>query len=114
MNLLSIDHDDDDSPVYAYKASSTDPDTLSFDQAMADVENIDEWMKAANDEIKSLVKNGTWKEVSTDVAGLEFYLARGFSDASARPTAQSASIKPATVSAVICRKQLYKKPTHQW
>ena len=68
MNLLSIDHDDDDSPVYAYKASSTDPDTLSFDQAMADVENIYEWMKAANDEIKSLVKNGTWKEVSTDVA----------------------------------------------
>ena len=48
----------------AYKTSSSDPDTLSFDEAMSDTDNIKEWMKAANAEIESLVKNGTWKEVS--------------------------------------------------
>ena len=48
----------------AYKASSSDPDTLSFEEAMSDTDNIKEWMKAANAEIESLVKNGTWKEVS--------------------------------------------------
>ena len=47
----------------AYKASSSDPDTLSFEEAMNDKENLVEWQKASNAEIVSLEKNGTWKEV---------------------------------------------------
>jgi hypothetical protein len=47
----------------AYKASSSDPDTLSFEEAMNDKDNLVEWQKASNAEIASLEKNGTWKEV---------------------------------------------------
>jgi hypothetical protein len=36
---------------------------LSFIEAMSDRDNVDKWMKAANDKIQSLQKNGTWKEV---------------------------------------------------
>ncbi|KAI2507770.1 hypothetical protein MHU86_6666 [Fragilaria crotonensis] len=50
-------------PPSSYKASVSDPDTLSFAEAMADRDNIDKWLKAANDEIQSLQKNGTWIEV---------------------------------------------------
>ena len=53
---------------YAYKAAPSDPDTLSFDEAMRDTENINEWMKAAQAEITSLEKNGTWIEVDKSVA----------------------------------------------
>jgi hypothetical protein len=47
----------------AFKAAPTDPDTLSFDQAMADTANVTKWMEAAAKEIVSLEKNGTWREV---------------------------------------------------
>jgi hypothetical protein len=47
----------------SYKAIVSDPDTLSFMEAMNDRDNVEKWMKAANDEIQSLQKNGTWKEV---------------------------------------------------
>ncbi|KAI2509043.1 hypothetical protein MHU86_5419 [Fragilaria crotonensis] len=50
-------------PPSSYKASVSDPDTLSFSEAMADRDNIEKWLKAANDEIQSLQKNGTWIEV---------------------------------------------------
>ncbi|KAI2499447.1 hypothetical protein MHU86_15031 [Fragilaria crotonensis] len=50
-------------PPSSYKASVSDPDTLSFAEAMADRDNIEKWLKAANDEIQSLQKNGTWIEV---------------------------------------------------
>ena len=43
-----------------FKASVGDPDTLSWDQAMQDTENLDEWMKAALKEISSLENHGTW------------------------------------------------------
>ena len=46
-----------------YKASNADPDTLSFDEAMKDVDS-DEWRKAALKEIKELEGKGTWREVS--------------------------------------------------
>ena len=55
-------------PPTSYKASASDPDTLSFIEAMNDVENFEKWMNAANDEIQSLEKNGTWKEVSISEA----------------------------------------------
>jgi hypothetical protein len=49
----------------AFKAVASDPDTLSFDQAMADIEHVTKWMEAAAKEVaSSLEKNGTWKEVS--------------------------------------------------
>ena len=50
-------------PPSSYKASVSDPDTLSFHEAMNDVDNVEKWMSAANDEIQSLQKNGTWIEV---------------------------------------------------
>ena len=50
-------------PPSLYKASVSDPDTLSFNEAMSDRDNIKKWLNAANDEIQSLQKNGTWIEV---------------------------------------------------
>lgn len=47
-----------------FKAAASDPDTLSFDQAMADIQHICKWIEAAAKEVASLEKNGTWKEVS--------------------------------------------------
>ena len=53
----------------ALKAALADPDTLSFDQAMADTPaNVDRWLEAASKEITSLEKNGTWIECSIDEA----------------------------------------------
>jgi Reverse transcriptase (RNA-dependent DNA polymerase) len=48
---------------YSYKASVSDPDTLSFDEAMRDVEDVAKWFEAAGVEISALEKNGTWIEV---------------------------------------------------
>ena len=52
----------------AFTAATTDPDTLSFDQAMADTANVTKWMEAAAKEISSLEKNGTWIEVDIEDA----------------------------------------------
>jgi hypothetical protein len=43
-------------PPSLYKASVTDPDTLSFNEAMSDRDNIEKCLNAANDEIQSLQK----------------------------------------------------------
>ncbi|KAL7562849.1 hypothetical protein ACA910_002466 [Epithemia clementina (nom. ined.)] len=45
----------------AYKASASDPHTLTFDQAMSSPAKH-EWIKAANLEIAELVTKGTWTE----------------------------------------------------
>ncbi|KAI2505115.1 hypothetical protein MHU86_9303 [Fragilaria crotonensis] len=53
-------------PPLSYKASVSNPDTLSFNEAMSDRKNnIEKWLKAANEEdkIQSFQKNGTWIEV---------------------------------------------------
>ncbi len=47
----------------ACKASVTDPDTLTFDQAMQDAENKGAWIQAMNNEIGQLEQHGTWNEV---------------------------------------------------
>ena len=47
---------------YAFKASNSDPDTLSYDEAMADVDRK-LWIAAAKKEMASLEDNGTWTEV---------------------------------------------------
>lgn len=54
----------DDEPVrHAFKArKNKDPDTLTFDEAMASPER-DRWIAAAEKEISDLTKRGTWKEV---------------------------------------------------
>jgi hypothetical protein len=45
------------------KASASDPDTLSFDQAMQDTENKEAWLDAMKEEIQQLEEHGTWDEV---------------------------------------------------
>lgn len=46
----------------AHVASKTDPDTLTYDQAIRDVDS-DLWKQAMNSEIMSLIKQGTWEIV---------------------------------------------------
>ena len=48
--------------IAIFKASNSDPDTLSFDEAMRD-DDKDEWRKAALKEIMALEEKGTWIEV---------------------------------------------------
>jgi Reverse transcriptase (RNA-dependent DNA polymerase) len=43
----------------SFKASISDPDTLTWDQEMKDIPNLEEWIKAMK-EIVSLEKHGTW------------------------------------------------------
>ena len=52
------------SPPLLLKASPSDPDVLSFDEAMSETENLDKWLAAAAKEIQSLEKNDTWRVVS--------------------------------------------------
>jgi hypothetical protein len=51
------------SEIAVYKASNSDPDTLSFNEAMNDVDS-EEWRKAALKEIEQLEEKGTWREIS--------------------------------------------------
>jgi hypothetical protein len=46
-----------------YKAAASDPDTLTFDQAMKDILHVNEWRAAAAKEIAALESQGTWVEV---------------------------------------------------
>ena len=64
-NQQYLTHLDRNQPLsLALKASPTDPDTLSFDEAMAEEpEQVKEWLKAASAEIESLEKNATWSVV---------------------------------------------------
>ena len=47
-----------------FKASTSDPDTLTFDEAMADTVNHQGWLEAAANEISALEAKGTWEEVN--------------------------------------------------
>lgn len=53
---------------FAYRASSTDPDTLSFDEAMSDTKHRDDWIAAAQKEIGALESKETWDEVDASDA----------------------------------------------
>ena len=56
-------------PPLAFKATPSDPDTLTYDEAMSDkASNVTKWMEAARKEIESLEKNGTWIEVDASNA----------------------------------------------
>ena len=52
---------------FAFKASNSDPDTLSYEDAMTDVDR-ELWIEAAKKEIKSLQDHGTWTEVDLSEA----------------------------------------------
>ena len=68
---------------YAFKASNLDPDTLSYDEAMADVD-CELWIAATKKEIKSLQDQGTWTEVDvSEATSREFCLVDGSFVASA-------------------------------
>ncbi|KAI2508241.1 hypothetical protein MHU86_6170 [Fragilaria crotonensis] len=60
--LLTEAIEDSSAMSQANKASVSDPDTLTFEEAMSDVENIQNWLRAAEAEIKSLEKMGLGKK----------------------------------------------------
>ena len=45
-----------------FKASNSDPDTLTFDEVMANTVNHQGWLEAAANEISALEAKGTWEE----------------------------------------------------
>ena len=47
-----------------FKASNSDPDTLTFDEVMANTVNCQGWLEAAVNEISALEAKGTWEEVN--------------------------------------------------
>ena len=53
--------------LHVPKAAASDPDTLTYDAILQDSE-LEEWKRAATDEIASLEKKGTWEEVPIDQA----------------------------------------------
>ena len=52
-----------------FKASKSDLDTLTFDEAMANITNCQGWTEAATNEISALEAKGTWEEVDILQAG---------------------------------------------
>jgi len=52
----------------AHVASNSDPDTLSYDEAMADLAHKVDWQKSAVREVLALVEKGTWEEVDIATA----------------------------------------------
>jgi hypothetical protein len=54
-------------PIVLSAKKNADPDTLTFDQAMVDVDK-EKWIEAAEVEIRSLEAKGTWKEVAKSSA----------------------------------------------
>ena len=51
--------------LHVLKAAASNPDTLTYDAILQDSE-LEEWKRAATDEIVSLKKKGTWEEVPID------------------------------------------------
>ena len=52
---------------FAFKVAPSDPDTLSYDEAMHDMD-ADKWLDAAESEIRSLERQVTWVEVPINQA----------------------------------------------
>jgi hypothetical protein len=51
-----------------YKASKSDPDTMTLEEALKDVENHDKWVAALEKEIRELESHGAWEEVPVEDA----------------------------------------------
>ena len=59
-------------PRDVYKAAKSDPDTMTLEQALAEVENKEEWIAALDKEIRELEAHEAWEEVPIeDAAGHE-------------------------------------------
>jgi hypothetical protein len=52
-----------------YAAAASDPDTLTYNEAMRDLAHLDQWKAAAAAEIRTLEQMGTWTEVPQSNAG---------------------------------------------
>jgi Reverse transcriptase (RNA-dependent DNA polymerase) len=48
--------------LWMYKASNSDPNVLSYDEAMCDVDR-DKWIESATKEIRELEQHGVWDKV---------------------------------------------------
>jgi hypothetical protein len=96
-----------------WKATS-DPDTLSWNEAMA-APDCDEFLKAAALEIKTLEDNGTWEEVPVSEAQGGISMALGLSNANANALQMEPFLvtMPAIVFVVISWKRL-KTLLLQW
>ena len=81
----------------AFKAAASDPDTLSFDQAMADIEHVTKWMEAAAKEVASLEKMEPGRKSVSLKLRLRFFQGLGYFGASDHLTEKSPSIRRATV-----------------
>ena len=46
-----------------YKAGLSDPDTLTYEQAMSDTGHVEEWLEQMQIEISALEALGSWDEV---------------------------------------------------
>jgi Reverse transcriptase (RNA-dependent DNA polymerase) len=60
--LSSMTNNINNEPYWIYKAPASDPDTLSYDEAMRDLDR-DKWIEAATKEISELEQHGAWDEV---------------------------------------------------
>jgi hypothetical protein len=45
------------------KSSTKDPDIISYDEAMTDTDNKQEWKRAMAQDIQQLEDHGTWEQV---------------------------------------------------
>jgi hypothetical protein len=46
-----------------YAAAASDPNTLTYDEAMCDLAHLDQWKAAAAAEIQTFERMGTWTEL---------------------------------------------------
>jgi hypothetical protein len=52
----------------AYKATISDPDMMTYEQAMMDTKHLDEWLKCMQEEIKCFEEIVSWTEVDISEA----------------------------------------------
>jgi hypothetical protein len=55
-------------PTDVYKASKSDPDTMTLEQALADTVHSDQWVAALEKEIRALEEHEVWEEVPASQA----------------------------------------------
>ena len=102
-------------PPSSYKASASDPNTLSFNKAMNNRNNINKWMKAANDKIKSLQKNGHGKKCLSPTPRLAFFRVPGHFGVNVLPMVlSSASTRHGTVYGEISKKPSRRPLPQSW
>jgi hypothetical protein len=56
------------------KASRKDPNIISYDEAMTDTDNKEEWKKVMAQEIQQLEDHGTWEQVPISDAKIVVFL----------------------------------------